>query len=377
MDHSDLVIIGAGVVGLAVAAELVSSCPGKSITLFERNEKFGQEISSRNSEVIHSGIYYPGESLKARLCVEGNRQLYAFSEKYAVPCRRLGKLIVAIDESDLPSLEDLQAQAAQNGVQGVELLSPGEVEKLEPEIRTSGALLVPSAGIIDSYLLMKRLEDLALQGGALPAYCHEVIEIEPAGNAYQVSFSNPDGSIDQVSCSVLINSAGLNAHNIAAMLGIDPASAGYRIYPCKGEYFSISFSKSKLVNRLVYPPPLEDLRGLGIHLTKNLDDRLRLGPSAFYVDQLDYSVNHENLDYFYRSVKDFLPFLEPSDLEPEMAGIRPKLQGPNDPFRDFIIRHEADRGLPGVINLVGIESPGLTCCLSIAERVRVIISDLL
>lgn len=377
MDRTDIVIIGAGVVGLAIAAELGTACPGKSIALLERNEKFGLEISSRNSEVIHSGIYYPRGSLKAQLCVKGNQLLYAFCDKYTVPCRRLGKLIVALEESDLPALEELQTKAAQNGVQGVKLLSSEKVRKLEPEIRTRGALLVPSAGIVDSYLLMKRLEDLALQNGVLPAYCHEVIKIEPSGSACQVQFSNPDGSFDQISCSILINCAGLNAPNIAAMLGIDPDREGYRIYLCKGEYFSISFSKSKLVNRLVYPPPLEELRGLGIHLTKNLDGRLRLGPSAFYVDHLDYSVNPENLDYFYRAVKDFLPFLASSDLEPEMAGIRPKLQGPDDPFRDFIIHHESDRSLPGIINLVGIESPGLTCCLSIAEMVGEMVDDLL
>ena len=376
MDHTDILIIGAGVVGLAVAAELGSACPGKSIALFERNEKFGQEISSRNSEVVHSGIYYPRGSLKAQLCVRGNQLLYAFCEKHKIPHRRLGKLIVAIEETDLPSLEELKGKAELNGVQGVELLKPGQVRELEPEIRTRGALLVPSAGIVDSYLLMRRLEDLALQSGVLPAYCHEVIGIESSGKDYRVQFSNPDGSIDQIGCSILVNCAGLNAPNIAAMPGIDPGRAGYRIYPCKGEYFSVSFSKSKLVNRLVYPPPLEELRGLGIHLTKNLDGRLRLGPSAFYVDQIDYSVNPGNLDYFYRAVKDFLPFLDPADLEPEMAGIRPKLQGPEDSFRDFIIHHEADRGLKGIINLVGIESPGLTCCFSIAEMVGEIVEDL-
>lgn len=376
MDHTDILIIGAGVVGLAVAAELSSACPGKSIALFERNEKFGQEISSRNSEVVHSGIYYPRGSLKAQLCVRGNRLLYAFCEKYAVPHKRLGKLIVAIEETDLPSLEELKGKAELNGVQGVELLKPEQVREFEPEIRTRGALLVPSAGIIDSYLLMRSLEDLALQRGVLPAYCHEVIGIESSGKDYRVQFSNPDGTIDQIGCSILINCAGLHAHHIASMLGVDPDCAGYRIYPCKGEYFSVSFSKSKLVNRLVYPPPLEELRGLGIHITKNLDGRLRLGPSAFYVDQIDYSVNPGNLDYFYRAVKDFLPFLESADLEPEMAGIRPKLQGPEDSFRDFIIRHEADRGLKGIINLVGIESPGLTCCFSIAEMVGEIVEDL-
>lgn len=375
MEHTEIVIIGAGVIGLAVAANLASEYPENGIVVLERNEQFGQETSSRNSEVIHSGIYYPGGSLKADLCVEGNALLYSFCENYHVPFRRLGKLIIAIEETDCSSLGELANKAVLNGVQGVELLAPDRIKTVEPEIIAKKALLVPSAGIVDSYLLMKRLENMALQNGAMIAYCHEVKGIEPYGSSYKVEFTNPDGSSDSITCGHLINCAGLNADKIAAMFGIDPDRDGYRIYPCKGEYFSISYSKSKLVNRLIYPPPLKDLQGLGIHLTKNLDGRLKLGPSAFYVDELNYSVDPDNLGYFYRSVKEFLPFIEPSDLEPEMAGIRPKLQGPEDPFRDFIIRDEEERGLPGVINLVGIESPGLTCCLSIAERVSKLLKN--
>lgn len=375
MDHTDIVIVGAGVVGLAVAAKLAEKYPDYQIIVLERNEKFGQETSSRNSEVIHSGIYYPEGSLKAELCVKGNEFLYDFCEEYNVPYQKLGKMIIAIEEDDMVSLHDLAAKAEINNVKNVEMLTPEKAKVMEPEISSKGALLIPSTGIIDSHALMKRLEDIAMQGGAMLAYCHEVKDIKPHNDDYKVEFCNPDGSCDAISCTWLINSAGLYSDRIAEMLGIDIDKEGYRIHPCKGEYFSITFSKGKLVKKLIYPPPLKDLQGLGIHLTKNLDGRLRLGPNAFYVDEIDYTVNPDHVDDFFNSVKNFLPFLELADLEPEMAGIRPKLQGPDDPVRDFIIRHESDRNLNGIINLVGIESPGLTCCLSIADKVSDIIQE--
>ena len=369
MDHVDIVIVGAGVVGLAIAAKLVEKYPGYQVIVLERNEKFGQETSSRNSEVIHSGIYYPEGSLKAELCVTGNELLYDFCEENNVPYQKPGKMIIAIEKNDMASLQDLAAKAEINNVKNVELLTPEMAKMMEPEIISKGALLVPSTGIIDSHTLMKRLEDIAMQGGAMLAYCHEIKDIEPYNDDYKVEFCNPDGSCDSISCTWLINSAGLYSDRIAEMVGIDIDREGYRIHPCKGEYFSITYSKGKLVEKLIYPPPLKDLQGLGIHLTKSLDGRLRLGPNAFYVDEIDYSVNLDHCDDFFNSVKSFLPFLELADLEPEMAGIRPKLQGPDDSFKDFIIRHESARSLNGIINLVGIESPGLTCCLSIADKV--------
>jgi L-2-hydroxyglutarate oxidase LhgO len=369
LESTDVVIIGAGVVGLAIAAEIAGRYPDLQVIVMERNVQFGQETSCRNSEVIHSGIYYLKDSLKARLCVTGKDLLYRFCHEQGVPYKRLGKLIVAVSDDDLPSLQMLMERALANGVEDISYMEAREVSQLEPHIASKGALFSPSTGILDSHKLMKRLEWLALKDGAMMAYCHEARGIMPRGDGYIVEFTNPDGSADAISCSWLINCAGLGADRVASWMGIDVEKEGYRLYPCKGEYFSVNSSKAELARHLIYPPPHEELKGLGIHVTKTLDGRIRLGPSAFYVDKIDYSVDPGNAGDFYDSVKGFLPFLDFTDLEPEMAGIRPKLQGPGQPFRDFIIRHEADRGLKGIINLLGIESPGLTCCLSIAGMV--------
>jgi L-2-hydroxyglutarate oxidase LhgO len=369
LEHVDVIIIGAGVVGLAIAAEITGRLPGKQVILMERNEQFGQETSSRNSEVIHSGIYYPKDSLKARLCVEGKELLYHFCQQHDVPHNRLGKLILAIKDEELPSLDTLMEKALANGVEDIQFLDAQEVLQLEPHITTKGALFSPSTGIIDSHSLMKKLEWQALSGGAMVAYRHDAKGVMPQADGYVVEFSNPDGSSDSIGCTWLINCAGLNSDRIAAWLGIDVESEGYKIHPCKGEYFSVRYSKGLRAKHLLYPTPHEELKSLGIHVTKTLDGRVRLGPSAFYVDRIDYSVDPSHINDFYDSVKGYLPFLDITDLEPDMAGIRPKLQGPGQPFHDFIIRHEVDRGLRGVINLVGIESPGLTCSLSIARMV--------
>ncbi|MEW5784929.1 MAG: NAD(P)/FAD-dependent oxidoreductase [Bacillota bacterium] len=369
MEHAKVLIIGAGVVGLAVAAELAGRSGRDGITLMERHNRFGLEISSRNSEVIHAGIYYPAGSLKAALCVEGNRLLYRFCEHWAIPCRRLSKLIVAREESEIGALERLYAQGRSNGVDDLALLDAARVAVLEPHVSARAALLSPSTGIVDSHRLMQRLAGLAAQGGVMAAYCHEVVAVEPAGGGFRVRYRNPDGSLDCMLCDWLINSAGLGADRIAAWTGIDLDTAGYRIHPCKGDYFSVSQGKAKYIERLIYPPPLDELKGLGVHATKSLDGRLRLGPDAAYVEDLDYRVDPAKAGRFYEAVRSYLPFIEPADLEPESAGIRPKLQGPGEPFRDFVVRHEESRGLPGLINLIGIESPGLTCCLSLARLV--------
>ncbi len=369
MEHVDVIIIGAGVVGLAIAAEITSRLPKHQVILMERHEQFGQETSSRNSEVIHAGIYYPENSLKASLCVEGKELLYHFCTQFGVPHSRLGKLVVAITDEDIPSLHSLMENALASGVGDIRFLSESEVMKLEPHIATKGALFSPSTGIIDTHNLMKKLEWQALQGGAMAVYRHNVKGVMPQGDGYIVEFINPDGSNGSIKCSWLINSAGLNSDHIASLFGIDVEEEGYKIHPCKGEYFSVRSSKWLVTKHLIYPPPHKRLKSLGIHLTRNLDEGVRLGPSAFYVTDLNYSVDQNNVGDFFDAVKGYLPFLEITDLEPDMAGIRPKLQGPGELFRDFIIRHEVDRGLRGVINLVGIDSPGLTCCLSIASMV--------
>jgi len=370
----DVVIVGAGVIGLAVAAELSARKPACSVVLMEKHESFGRETSSRNSEVIHAGIYYPAGSLKARLCVEGNPLLYSFCKKWKIAHHRLGKLIVANTPQEIASLDELLTRAEANGVFNLEDLDSKQVARLEPMVKAERALYSPSTGIVDSHALMTCLEQSALQNGTLPAYCHNMQGIESLNEGYRVCYENPDGTADFLDCRYLVNCAGLQADRIAAMAGIVLDDAGYRLHFCKGEYFSIPPGKAALVSRLIYPPPLHELTGLGIHATKTLDGRLKLGPSTIYTDDPeDYTVNPAHVLDFYNAVRSFLPFIEPEDPEPDMAGIRPKLSGPGEPFRDFVIREERARGLPGMINLIGIESPGLTCCLSIAHLVTTFI----
>jgi L-2-hydroxyglutarate oxidase LhgO len=369
VDKVDILVIGAGVVGLAITAELTARFEDSTIVLIEKHESFGRETSSRNSEVIHSGIYYPVGSLKSKLCVEGNRLLYDFCSSRKVPHNRIGKLIVARSEQETKQLETLFELGRENGVMDLEMLDRKQVTLMEPNVEAEAAIFSPSTGIVDSHVLMARLEAIAKQNFALLAYEHEVIEIHVSNGGYVVAYRTPNGDEDRLECRFIVNCAGLNSDTIAAMPGIDINSAGYRIFLCKGEYFSVNDSKSNMVSHLIYPVPHANLEGLGIHVTKSLDGRIRLGPNAFYVDKPDYDVDKGNAEGFFNSAREFLPFLELDDLEADMSGIRPKIQGPGDPVRDFVIRHEDDRGLPGFINLIGIESPGLTSSLSIAKMV--------
>jgi L-2-hydroxyglutarate oxidase LhgO len=370
MDRADILIIGGGVVGLAIAAELAGHCQDGSVVLLERHAKFGQETSSRNSEVIHAGIYYPRASLKARLCVEGNRRMYDFCARWNIPCARMGKLIVANTADELKSLEALMTAGTCNGVSDLQMLDRAQAKRLEPEVRALAAIFSPSTGIVDSHRLMARLELLARDGHAIIAYNHEVIGIDRTGERYTVLYQTPAGERQAIASRWVINCAGLASDAIASLAGIDRDTAGYRLFPCKGEYFRLPYAKSKQLSHLIYPPPFKDLRGLGIHVTLSLDGMARLGPNAFYGEQLDYTVDPAHAADFYAGASQFLPFLEPDDLEPDMAGIRPKLQAPGTPVRDFVVCHEKERGLPGLINLIGIESPGLTACLSLAAMVK-------
>ncbi|MCL6589413.1 MAG: NAD(P)/FAD-dependent oxidoreductase [Firmicutes bacterium] len=377
MEQFDFAVIGAGVVGLAVSVELAGRFPGQSLVLLERHPKFGRETSSRNSEVIHSGVYYPTGSLKAQFCVRGKELLYEFCDHYQIPHQKTGKLIIARNDGEIPGLETLMKQGALNGVSDLEFLDQAQVRKLEPAIHAVAAILCPSTGVIDSHRLMACLETLLKQTEAIIAYGYKVTALEATNQGYHVTCRTTAGDTDRFCCRRLINCSGLSSDKIAALLGIDPDQSGYRIFPCKGEYFSVKNSKARLVSRLIYPPPLADLKGLGIHLTKSLDGQIRLGPNAFYVDDsADFSVNPEHAAAFFEAARSYLPFLETADLEPDTAGIRPKLQGPGAPFRDFIIAHEAARSLPGVINLTGIESPGLTSCLALAKRAGDMIEEI-
>ena len=372
--RADITIIGAGVVGLAIAAQVASE--GREVYVLEKNETFGQEISSRQSGVIHAGIYYPESSLKAKMCVAGNHILYELCEKYGIGHRRLGKLIVATSDAEAGELQTLLERGQRNGAEGLRILSKWEMQELEPNIEGVAAMLSPSTGVIDSHALMKHFIVKAQDGGVRIAFQTKVVEIEKVADEYKVTVEDGRGKFS-FTTRIVINCAGLYCDKVAELAGIDIAKAGYKLHYCKGEYFSVGSGKNTLVKRLVFPVPPPKATGVGIHVAFDLDGRMRLGPSTHYVDSIDYAVDNQHKRLFYDSVRRFLPFIEYDDLEPEMAGIRPKLQEPGGDVKDFVIRDETDNGLPGFINLIGIESPGLTASPAIAEHVGSLVGDLL
>ena len=361
MDKVKITIIGAGVVGLAIAAEL--SREYDDIVVLENHERFGQETSSRHSEVIHSGIYYPPNSLKAGLCVDGARLLYEYCEKHSIPHSKLGKLIVASDESEVTALQELYETGIQNGVKGLTLIGKDEINKMEPNVNAVAAIYSPNTGIIDSHSLMSRLHGVANSSGVMFSFNTEVNFIQKQKNGYVIGIKND--SYKFVS-SIVINSAGLSADYVAELAGVDIDTAGYRLSYCKGSYFS--YSRKSPIKMLVYPVPHKDLSGLGIHATLDLSGRLRFGPDAEYVDAIDYKVDAGKRDVFYESAKNYIKGLDKEALNPDMAGIRSKIKG--EGIKDFVIKHEVSKGMEGFINLIGIESPGLTASLSIAKYVK-------
>jgi len=365
-DYIDVIIIGAGVVGLAIAAKL--SAKKRNIFVLEKNNSFGQETSSRNSQVIHTGLYYLPGSLKAKTCVAGNNMLYSLCRNNSLAYKNITKIVVSTNLSEANELVNLQENAQKNGVTGLSLLSPSLIKKIEPNINALSALFVPSTGIIDVHGLMKYFYHQARNNGIEFVFKTEVSSIRKTNSGFELGLRDRE-CFSYFTTRVLINCAGLFADRIAQMAGIDINKSGYKLHFCKGDYFSVSGPVSKLVSRLVYPVPLPRVTGVGIHITLDLDGRMRLGPNVEYVNKIDYTVNTSNKHFFYRNVHKFLPSLTISDLEPEMAGIRPKLQGPGNSQKDFIIHHEVDKGLPGLINLIGIESPGLTASPAIAELV--------
>lgn len=365
-NHADITIVGAGVVGLAIAAEVARE--GRHVFVIEKNQSFGLETSARNSQVIHSGIYYPEGSLKALACVAGNAMLYELCERYGIPCRKLGKLIVAVEESEVLQLLALMERGKKNGVGGLEMLTCRETRDLEPDVAAVAALYSPSTGIIDVHALMKHFVARTRGNGGSIVCRSKVVGMEKRNGTYTVSVEDGNGGF-QFTSKVVINSAGLHSDRIAALAGIDIDRSGYRLRYCKGQYFKVSRRRGGPVDRLIYPVPLKDKPGLGIHTTPTFEEFMLLGPSSHYVDSIDYSVDEGLRDSFHEAVSRFLPSLDYDSLTPEMAGIRPTLQGSEDGPRDFEIRDEWDEGLPGFINLVGIESPGLTSSPAIAKYV--------
>jgi len=380
----DVLIIGAGVVGLALARQLAHR--DRKLVVLERNERFGQETSSRNSEVIHAGIYYPREFLKSRLCVEGNGLLYAWCRRHDIPHARIGKLIVAVNEDEEAELARIKAMAAGNGVSDLEILGKRRLRSLEPAVAAQAALLSPTTGIVDSHRLMQSLLAAAETQGAILSCRAGVTAIHRIAGGYELEINH---GAYRVATKILINSAGLHADAVAYRAGIDIDAAGYRLRPCKGNYLRPSPSPS--LRHLVYPIPLKNNVGLGIHATVDLSGRIRFGPDSRYLNGEEirmlqdgeiaktnptaekanlYAIDKGREKDFAAAAGKYLPGITEAILFPDMSGIRPKLQGPGQPAADFLIREESDRGFPGLIDLIGIESPGLTACLAIAAYVE-------
>lgn len=359
--ETDIAVIGAGVVGLAIAYTLADRFPRHTIAVLDKHGTFGQEISSRNSEVLHAGIYYPPAYLKSRLCLTGQQAVYDFCQHYQVPHRQLGKYIVAWRRDQLDRLYRLYENGIQKGLP-LELVSGRRLGQIEPLIYAYEAVYSPTTGIVDAHALMSRLYYLARQQGITFLWGSEVQDIEYTGGLYRITTP-----LESFSARILINSAGLGSAPIAAMLKMTPTPSGDRVYLCKGEYFRLK--RQLPIRHLIYPVP--EKNWLGIHLTPDMAGGLRVGPNAFYVTDCEYTVDAEHRDLFYEAVRPFFPSLKAEWLVPDFAGVRPRLQGPEDAGpRDFIIREESVRGYPGFINLLGIESPGLTSSLGIAGYIR-------
>ena len=353
-------MIGAGIVGLAIGHELSSRY--ENILLVEKESTFGRHVSSRNSEVIHSGIYYEPDSLKARLCIEGNRLIYEFAQKYNINHRNCGKLIVIPTIEELSKLESLMQNGKKNGMEGLQIISGEEISQREPIIKAASGLSVPSTGIIDSHGLMHKLEYLISSGESTIVYNTEVTDITFEDEHYFLSFKN----MDYVEKSkIVVNSAGLWCDKVSAMAGID----SYKLYICKGEYYKTSMYRNEL-HSLIYPLPTEI--SLGLHIVLHLDGSIGFGPNAYYVDEIDYSMDDSNKKTFLKHLNQYLDLPEEA-LTEDFTGIRPKIQAPGEPSQDFIIKNEKDQGYNNFINLIGIESPGLTSSLAIAEYVKDII----
>lgn len=356
----DVVVIGAGVVGMAVGHELASR--GSSVAVLERNARPGQETSSRHSGVIHAGIYYPTGSLKARLCVEGRHRLLEFCGRHRVPHRITGKLIVAIADGEAEALEDLRTRAHANGVDEVRRVTRDEARRREPGGHCAAALWSPVTGIVDADALIRALDRrLAARGGHLFTD-HEVVGLAPEPGGWRVEVRPGRGERHRIRAAQVVNAAGLGAQAVARLAG-QPAPA---LYPCKGSYF---WTPRPLVRGLVYPLPEAGLQGLGIHTTVDLDGRIRFGPDTEYVERIDYGVDASRAGAFLDAASRYLPDLRPGDLRPDTAGIRPKLVGPGGGFADFCIDGLEAAGGGHLLSLFGIESPGLTASLAIAREV--------
>lgn len=368
MEQIDAVVIGAGVVGLAVGRALALS--GREVMVLESENAIGTGTSSRNSEVIHAGIYYPAGSLKARLCVQGKAMLYAYCAERGVAHQRLGKLIVATSPEQVLALDSIRAKAAANGVHDLQRLSAAEARALEPALACEAALLSPSTGVVDSHGLMLALQGDMENAGGLLALVSPVqhIGLTQGSASHPIRVTTQDGT--ELACRVLVNAAGLNAVALArGMDGLEHSQLPQVLpeaYFAKGNYFTLA-GKAPF-SRLIYPVP--EVAGLGVHLTLDLGGQAKFGPDVQWVDDpTDLQVDPRRGDAFYAEVRKYWPALADGALQPGYSGMRPKISAPHEAAADFMIQGPAEHGVPGLVNLLGIESPGLTSSLAIAAEV--------
>ena len=361
MEQLDCVIAGAGVIGLAVARAMALA--GREVLILEAADGFGTETSARNSEVIHAGIYYPRDSLMARFCVAGREALYAYCRERALPHRNCGKLIVATSQEELERLPEIAARAAANGVD-LRQISTSEALALEPALATAGALLSPSTGIVDSHAYMLSLLGDAENAGAVLVLNSPVVrgKVEGGGIVLDVGGADPM----TLRCRTLINATGLQAPVLAGAIDRMPPAMVPKRYFAKGSYFSLA-GKAPF-SRLIYPVPVKG--ALGVHLTLDMAGQARFGPDIEWIDRIDYAVDPRRAESFYARVRRYYPDLRDGALLPAYSGIRPKIVPPEIASQDFVIQGSRTHGVPGLINLFGIESPGLTSSLALADHVR-------
>ncbi|MFV0679168.1 NAD(P)/FAD-dependent oxidoreductase [Ottowia sp.] len=364
MDQIDVVVVGAGVVGLAVARAL--SLAGREVLVLEQADGFGSATSARNSEVIHAGIYYPPGSLKAQLCVQGKQMLYAYCAERGIAHRRCGKLIVATSAAQMSELRAIAQRAVANGVTDLVLLTREQAQALEPHLSCQAALLSPSTGIVDSHALMlSLLGDVENVSGLLAVHSRVdrlVVQSENANGTIKIEMA--DGT--QLLARCVVNAAGLHAPELAARTEGLAAHHVPKAYFAKGNYFALSGRAP--FSRLIYPVP--EPGGLGVHLTLDMGGQARFGPDVQWVASADdYLVDPTRGEAFYAEARQYWPALPDGALQPGYAGIRPKISGPGEPAADFVIQGPREHGVPGLVNLFGIESPGLTSCLAIAQLV--------
>jgi L-2-hydroxyglutarate oxidase LhgO len=360
-ERIDCAVIGAGVVGLAVARRLALA--GRSVVVLEKADAIGTETSSRNSEVIHAGIYYATGWLKAKLCVAGNRALYSYCAEHGVAHKRIGKIIVACSDSEVAALDKYLHQAQANGVSDLTWLSAAQVREMEPAVQCVAALNSPSTGLVDSHALMLAYQGDAEQAGAAVVFQSPVESAEVTGDGILLDVGGKDPTT--ISCNAVINCAGLYAQSVARSIrGLSDTTIP-PIHYAIGHYYTMSGKPA--FARLVYPVAVPG--SLGIHVALDLAGQVRFGPDIHWIDAIDYRFNESSAQGFYASIRRYFPALADGALQPGYTGIRPKVSGPGEPVKDFVIQGASEHGIPGLVNLYGIESPGLTSSLSIADHV--------